>query len=53
MGAIDIATDLGLILLPGWVVWDLRMHWGRKVVVVSAFLFRAVYDSAQAPLQEG
>ncbi|KAK5170646.1 uncharacterized protein LTR77_005235 [Saxophila tyrrhenica] len=32
MGAVDIAGDLALIMLPGWVVWDLRMHWGPRLV---------------------
>lgn len=39
--------DFALILLPGWVMWDLNMHTGRKAVVITAFLFRTMYIHTQ------
>lgn len=36
----DIVTDITLIALPTVVIWDLRMNWQTKLVVVSAFAFR-------------
>jgi len=39
-GMVDIVTDVALIALPMIVIWDLRMNWQTKLVVISTFAFR-------------
>ena len=36
-------TDVVLITLPAWVVWDLRTKWTTKLIVISAFAWRLAY----------
>ncbi|KYG42592.1 hypothetical protein M433DRAFT_55115, partial [Acidomyces richmondensis BFW] len=47
IGMFDIVTDITLIALPTVVIWDLRMNWQTKLVVVSAFAFRILAVAAQ------
>lgn len=37
IGALDIATDCGIILLPIFLVWGLQMPLRRKTLVFIAF----------------
>ncbi|CZT43051.1 related to integral membrane protein [Rhynchosporium secalis] len=39
-GFLDILTDIAIILLPGYLVWRLRMPKSKKVLVVIIFGFR-------------
>ncbi|KAK2859913.1 hypothetical protein FQN49_004581 [Arthroderma sp. PD_2] len=44
--AIDVLTDICLIILPGWIVWDLHMNKSQKRIVFGVFASRAVVIAA-------
>ena len=40
ISAVDIATEIGLVAMSIFLVWDLRTSVSKKAVVVCAFSFR-------------
>lgn len=48
VGAVDIVTDIAVIILPAWGVWDLQMGADKKMIVIAAFSFRVL---SVTPLQ--
>ena len=40
IGAFDIITEIGLVMLAAYLVWDLKMMWQFKVTVVIGFAVR-------------
>ena len=48
VGAVDIVTDIAVIILPAWGVWDLQMGTDKKIIVIAAFSFRVL---SVTPLQ--
>ena len=41
----DIATNIAILILPIPYLWNLQMHWQRKVAVIAIFLLGSLYDS--------
>ncbi|KAM5489299.1 hypothetical protein MaudMau93_003548 [Microsporum audouinii] len=43
---IDVLTDICLIFVPGWIVWDLHMNKTQKRIVFGVFASRGVVIAA-------
>jgi hypothetical protein len=39
VGAVDIITNIVLIVLPAWRIWGLQMGADKKVIMIAAFGF--------------
>jgi hypothetical protein len=36
-GAVNLALDLAMVIIPLWAIWSLRMPLGRKLEVTAVF----------------
>lgn len=43
-GVINILTEVILISLPTYTIWNLRMSGQRKSVAIACFAIRALYE---------
>lgn len=47
--ALDIATEVILLFLPAYLVWQLQMKTAYKMRVIAAFCFRILYTTPTIP----
>ncbi|KAK5687106.1 hypothetical protein LTS10_001243 [Elasticomyces elasticus] len=40
----DIATELLLLAMPAWILFDLQMARRTKIIILGAFALRVPYD---------
>ncbi|KAK5744978.1 hypothetical protein LTR17_001729 [Elasticomyces elasticus] len=40
----DIVTELLLLAMPAWILFDLQMARRTKIIILSAFALRVPYD---------
>ena len=40
----DIATNIAILILPIPYLWNLQMHWQRRLAVIAIFFLGSLYD---------